>query len=598
MKKITKKILIYIAMLFLITGALIILKDRFNVQVYTIKVANVTPKGKGQYVTTHSLEETEDRRVETWTETKEAYVEYSEPITKDSIHKSKQFLGMLRNAEGKCSEDDCYTSENLEKKDPKAIKCTEEAEFDEEGTNVTYQIPGTNVKEAPLNKLESGMEMLYAIMQSNYDGYKEWDKIPASVQETYNKMQSLLAEGDESHKEDEYEEGSQKYRNAYTMKMQGTLEHLRYLMTFPANEEGKTVKQLVNNDLPIIEVYSARRIQQNNNQNINNNLPSSLTGNSVTEKIWNYFRSLGYSENAVAGMLGNVQQESSFNPAAVNPNGPSYGLFQWQGDRWNRYKAYADSKGVDWTDVQTQLEFAAAELEGKGRFGAESQIQEPWTADYNRWLNASSAEEASDAWGDFFERYRDSTAGLRRQYSRAWYNQFSGRSVPSGNSGGTTSSSSGRNGNSITGNNSSLATDALSEINSNKYSGSKYLEWVGGRQGGEWCSSGVSYMLGKAGKLSQSTAKNNNFWESTNLWKYYDKQERTYSRGSGTPQPGDIIFFNYDYDTENKFDLDHVGIVTKVENGRVYTAEFNHGGVNGTYDYSMKNKKIHGYARP
>ena len=378
------------------------------------------------------------------------------------------------------------------------------------------------------------------------------------------------------------------------MKMQGTLEHLRYLMTFPANETGHAIKQLVDNDLPIIEVYGI--YNYSNNQNINNNLPSSLSGSSVAEKIWNFFRSLGYSEAAVAGMLGNIQQESSFNPAAINPAGPSYGLFQWQGDRWTRYKAYADSKGVDWTDMQTQLEFAAAELEGKGRFGAESQIQEPWTADYNRWLNAKTPEEASDAWGDFFERYRDNTAGLRQQYSRSWHNQFSGHSVPSGTDYDTTS---GRTSSDIAGNNSAIATDALKEINEyNKYSGSKYLSWVGGRQDGEWCASGISYILGRNGKIDQSTAKKNNFWESTNLWKYYDKQDRTFKRGSGTPQPGDIIFFNYNYATESKFDLDHVGMVTKVENGRVYTAEFNHGGVNGTYDYSLKNVKIHGYARP
>lgn len=594
MKKITRKVLIYIGILFLIIGSIVILREKFNVQAYTLKVADATPKGKGQYVTTYSVEESGNRKVETWTETKEAYVEYSEPITKDSIHKSKQFLGLLRNEEGKCSEDDCYTSEDWKEKDPKAIKCTEKAEFDEEGTNVSYRIPGTNIKEAPLNKLESGLEMLYATMQSNYEGYKEWEKIPASVQETYNKMQSLLEEGDDSHKADEYDDGSQKYQNAYTMKMQGTLEHLRYLMTFPANETGHAIKQLVDNDLPIIEVYGI--YNYSNNQNINNNLPSSLSGSSVAEKIWNFFRSLGYSEAAVAGMLGNIQQESSFNPAAINPAGPSYGLFQWQGDRWTRYKAYADSKGVDWTDMQTQLEFAAAELEGKGRFGAESQIQEPWTADYNRWLNAKTPEEASDAWGDFFERYRDNTAGLRQQYSRSWHNQFSGHSVPSGTDYDTTS---GRTSSDIAGNNSAIATDALKEINEyNKYSGSKYLSWVGGRQDGEWCASGISYILGRNGKIDQSTAKKNNFWESTNLWKYYDKQDRTFKRGSGTPQPGDIIFFNYNYATESKFDLDHVGMVTKVENGRVYTAEFNHGGVNGTYDYSLKNVKIHGYARP
>ena len=38
-----------------------------------------------------------------------------------------------------------------------------------------------------------------------------------------------------------------------------------------------------------------------------------------------------------------------------------------------------------------------------------------------------------------------------------------------------------------------------------------------------------------------------------------------------TPNVGDIIFFDWDNDN----DSDHVGIVEKVENGKVYTVEGN-----------------------
>lgn len=56
-----------------------------------------------------------------------------------------------------------------------------------------------------------------------------------------------------------------------------------------------------------------------------------LTQNQV--KVKDYFKAKGLSKVAVAGIMGNIQKESSFNPNALNPkdsNGlPSYGLIQW-----------------------------------------------------------------------------------------------------------------------------------------------------------------------------------------------------------------------------------------------------------------------------
>lgn len=53
--------------------------------------------------------------------------------------------------------------------------------------------------------------------------------------------------------------------------------------------------------------------------------------------IWNYLRNQGWTMNAVAGMLGNMQSESAINPGRwqsdiVMPQDPTYagyGLVQW-----------------------------------------------------------------------------------------------------------------------------------------------------------------------------------------------------------------------------------------------------------------------------
>ena len=69
--------------------------------------------------------------------------------------------------------------------------------------------------EAPYSKLVSGIDMLYALLQSNSTGYNEKDE--------YNTENQYIADKD--------------YESAYVVKMQGLVEHLQYLMTFPENEE-------------------------------------------------------------------------------------------------------------------------------------------------------------------------------------------------------------------------------------------------------------------------------------------------------------------------------------------------------------------------
>lgn len=55
-------------------------------------------------------------------------------------------------------------------------------------------------------------------------------------------------------------------------------------------------------------------------------LSGTLSGSNNEERLWNYFISIGLSPEATAGILGNLQQESGFNPFATN--GKYYGIFQ------------------------------------------------------------------------------------------------------------------------------------------------------------------------------------------------------------------------------------------------------------------------------
>lgn len=78
--------------------------------------------------------------------------------------------------------------------------------------------------------------------------------------------------------------------------------------------------------------------------------------------IYPFFRNLGWTNEAIAGMLGNMEEESTINPQLwenrVIPDDPytvdrGYGLTQWTPA--NKLINWADAEGLDYTDGDTQL---------------------------------------------------------------------------------------------------------------------------------------------------------------------------------------------------------------------------------------------------
>lgn len=81
--------------------------------------------------------------------------------------------------------------------------------------------------------------------------------------------------------------------------------------------------------------------------------------------IWNYLGSRGWSLNAVAGMLGNMQTESTINPGIwenLNTNvGPGFGLVQWT--PYTKYTDWCDDRNIDPADMDSALQRIEYELE-------------------------------------------------------------------------------------------------------------------------------------------------------------------------------------------------------------------------------------------
>ena len=117
--------------------------------------------------------------------------------------------------------------------------------------------------------------------------------------------------------------------------------------------------------------------------------------------------------------------------------------------------------------------------------------------------------------------------------------------------------------------------------------GEKYWRWYGFNQRENWCAIFVSWCANESGIINNTIPK---FSLCTDGVKWY-KDHNKWENKSYIPQTGDIIFFDWNGDGH----VQHVGIVEKEENGKVYTIEGNSNDEVINKSYSLNNKSIYGY---
>ncbi len=142
----------------------------------------------------------------------------------------------------------------------------------------------------------------------------------------------------------------------------------------------------------------------------------------------------------------------------------------------------------------------------------------------------------------------------------------------------------------ITGGDGEIVTVALSQVGN--IGGEPYWSWYGFGSRVEWCACFVSWCANECGyieagvipKFAACASQGVPWFQERGLWQ----------SGSYEPRSGDIIFFDWDGDMS----ADHVGIVEKVENGRVYTVEGNSGDSVRQNSYPIGYYEIYGYGIP
>lgn len=179
------------------------------------------------------------------------------------------------------------------------------------------------------------------------------------------------------------------------------------------------------------------------------------------DKIYLYFRVLGWSVNAISGIVGNMNRESFLSPAYIQstnryrlpnsaanlsdvPNnvminfydgyyglqngGFGVGLVQWDGDTntppaGQKLVSFAERYGLNWYDGDTQVFRIKREKEENLQWVVKTIDGITWTWD-NFIISTASASDLANVWMRCYEISDYTHEAERRANATWWYNYF------------------------------------------------------------------------------------------------------------------------------------------------------------------------------
>lgn len=149
-----------------------------------------------------------------------------------------------------------------------------------------------------------------------------------------------------------------------------------------------------------------------------------LRNDAATQMVWSILKSKGYSDAAVAGIMGNLQQESGIDPTRHQMNGgPGRGLAQWSvGERHDDLIKFAEKMGRDWTDLEAQVLFIDHEICGSQRGFFKNK-----GCEVEKFKKLDDPAYATEIFEKAYERAGIAALENRIKYAVYYYNEFSGK---------------------------------------------------------------------------------------------------------------------------------------------------------------------------
>lgn len=304
------------------------------------------------------------------------------------------------------------------------------------------------------------------------------------------------------------------------------------------------------------------------------------------QTIWNYLIQSGASKACAAGIMGNMQAESSFDVSAYNPddNGsPSAGLCQWHLDRMDNMISFCNNHGGTWSSNLTgQLGYLMSELTNGYSFVWNKIKNQPDTDDgiFNATAYFVMQFEVAggSGWQSGVPDRSNSVQKARYNNAVSIYNTYSNSKVSS-------TSGSEQAQKQITTKRNNLVTFASNCVGKSKYD-LGITNMVGEAS---WCAAFVRYCLKGAGiPAPDSFPDGSGVYYADNYFLFCE--DIGFGKQITDPkqlQPGDLYFYptgNYGYG--------HIGIVVEKTSSGYVTVEGNTSCQDGNHpDYRYVERK-------
>ena len=161
---------------------------------------------------------------------------------------------------------------------------------------------------------------------------------------------------------------------------------------------------------------------------------STVDGNSVKEQVWNALAGYGYSAAAIAGIMGNIERESGFDPGIYAYNGDGGGgLVQWT--PWNTkigaYSQEVKGDNLAWrNDVGLQMEYLHKTMTNSGRNDTiYSDWEEKAGMSYDEFKSISDPVRAAEAFEKVYERAGVIAMDDRTSAAQKYYDEYANKST-------------------------------------------------------------------------------------------------------------------------------------------------------------------------
>jgi uncharacterized protein (TIGR02594 family) len=143
----------------------------------------------------------------------------------------------------------------------------------------------------------------------------------------------------------------------------------------------------------------------------------------LARRAFDFFVQSGWTPSQAAGLVANIETESSFRTDALGDGGQAHGICQWHHDRFDKFPICFPGRTINGSTFDEQLQFVNFELldsrSGDGNRPAEHRAAE-------RLRGAQDARSAGGVVSQFFERPADvqGNIALRGRRAEKWFAKF------------------------------------------------------------------------------------------------------------------------------------------------------------------------------